>query len=90
MLLCIIFLIGKKLHQHLKGAKIISKYKFQYFTSVPILETNEKAKELFLNIYEKTRPFYRCLPTNKSPSFIVTHAPCLNKYLFLKNIIIYN
>eukprot|EP00026_Physarum_polycephalum_P002331 Phypoly_transcript_02337.p1 GENE.Phypoly_transcript_02337~~Phypoly_transcript_02337.p1 ORF type:complete len:896 (+),score=147.50 Phypoly_transcript_02337:82-2769(+) len=69
------------LYYHLKGTKTIQKDKLAYFTSVPTLETNERARELFLNLYEKARPFLRCLPIGKAPSFIVTHAPCLNKYL---------
>lgn len=71
-----------KIYQHLKGEKTVRKEMLQYFTSAPFLETNEKARELFLALYEKARPFYRCLPSGKGPSFIVTHAPCLNKYPF--------
>ena len=73
-------LTTKKLFYHLKGIKTVREDKLEFFTSVPMLETNEKARELFLALYERARPFLRCLPSGKSPSFIVTHAPCLNKY----------
>ncbi|MHC5215747.1 AAA family ATPase [Enterococcus sp. LJL128] len=51
-----------------------------YFDSVGILEKDDALREKFFQLVEKAKPFYRRIGGGEQ-SFIVTHAPCRQKYL---------
>eukprot|EP01114_Cavostelium_apophysatum_P015689 TRINITY_DN4331_c0_g1_i2.p1 TRINITY_DN4331_c0_g1~~TRINITY_DN4331_c0_g1_i2.p1 ORF type:complete len:907 (-),score=243.36 TRINITY_DN4331_c0_g1_i2:2689-5352(-) len=70
-------------HRHLTGKKEVADNLKEFHSSIPVLEANAEAREMFDRIFSVARPFYRYVSAkNRSPpSFIVTHAPCLSKYL---------
>ncbi|MBP1046823.1 metallophosphoesterase [Enterococcus sp. BWM-S5] len=51
-----------------------------YFDSVPVLQADEELKQKFFTLVEQSKPFYRRIGGDQQ-SFIVTHAPCKQKYL---------
>jgi predicted kinase len=53
-----------------------------YFDHAPVLAMDPELKQIFYEVYDKTLPFV-CLEGwhSNQQEFIVTHAPCENKYL---------
>jgi len=51
-----------------------------HFRSIFTFEKEEELKQAFFRLVEKSKVFYRLIGKHTS-SFIVTHAPCKNKYL---------
>lgn len=51
-----------------------------YFDSISVLQKDEPLREKFFALVEQAKPFYRRIG-GEQQSFIVTHAPCKQKYL---------
>ncbi|MBL1223579.1 metallophosphoesterase [Enterococcus sp. BWR-S5] len=51
-----------------------------YFDSIPVLQKDTELREKFFTLVEQAKPFYRRIGGDQQ-SFIVTHAPCKQKYL---------
>lgn len=63
-------------YQYLKGnIKDPQELRFKYFDSIPILEKDERLKQMFFELYELSKPFYI------HRDFVVHHAPCPTKYI---------
>ena len=69
-------------YHYLKGEikGVDSELLANYFDSISVLESDPALKEKFFDLVEASKPFYRRIGAQEQ-SFIVTHAPCQQKYL---------
>lgn len=70
--------VDKYVRGKIKGAD--QELVHSYFDSTQVFLQDAELLEKFSCLHALSKPFYRFIGAN-SPSFIVTHAPCKNKYL---------
>jgi predicted kinase len=72
--------VAKYLRGEIKEKEVESEVRENYFTSLPTLQSDEVLKNKFLELVDLSKDFYRFVGM-ETPSFYVTHAPCLKRYI---------